>query len=112
MPWHHASVVLLLLLSGVVSAAAMCGNAMLDGTEECDDNNQVDGDGCSSMCTLEPGWTCDQYPPPQSTTMCGSTCGDGMIALGAEECDDGNNALGDGCSDLCLIEDGWWCEGH
>ncbi|EKX50957.1 hypothetical protein GUITHDRAFT_103539 [Guillardia theta CCMP2712] len=27
--------------------------------EQCDDGNQVDGDGCSSTCTIEPGATCD-----------------------------------------------------
>jgi cysteine-rich repeat protein len=25
---------------------------------ECDDGNTVDGDGCSSSCTVETGWTC------------------------------------------------------
>ncbi|EKX47200.1 hypothetical protein GUITHDRAFT_137786 [Guillardia theta CCMP2712] len=27
--------------------------------EQCDDGNQVDGDGCSSTCTIEPGASCD-----------------------------------------------------
>lgn len=26
-------------------------------------------------------------------------------------CDDGNNANGDGCSDVCTIETGWACAG-
>jgi len=30
----------------------VCGNTMLEGTEECDDGNMVDGDGCSANCTL------------------------------------------------------------
>jgi cysteine-rich repeat protein len=25
---------------------------------QCDDGNTVDGDGCSSQCTTEPGWSC------------------------------------------------------
>ena len=25
---------------------------------QCDDNNTLDGDGCSSKCTIEPGWNC------------------------------------------------------
>ena len=28
---------------------------------------------------------------------------------GKETCDDGNNATGDGCSSVCLIEDGYIC---
>lgn len=29
-----------------------CGNGILEGIEECDDGNLVDGDGCDSDCTL------------------------------------------------------------
>lgn len=32
---------------------AVCGNAIMEGDEECDDGNLEDGDGCSSICTLE-----------------------------------------------------------
>lgn len=35
-------------------------------------------------------------------------CGDG-VKSGAEECDDGNLASGDGCSSACLLELGWQC---
>ena len=37
------------------------------GTEECDDGNQISGDGCSSTCQIEPGWTCAQ--PDIGNTM-------------------------------------------
>jgi cysteine-rich repeat protein len=37
-----------------------------------------------------------------------SQCMDGVVDYG-ESCDDGNNAKGDGCSDLCLLEPGWSC---
>jgi cysteine-rich repeat protein len=30
-----------------------CGNAELEPTEECDDGNTADGDGCSASCDLE-----------------------------------------------------------
>ena len=30
--------------------------------EECDDGNNVDGDGCSSSCKIESGFTCTQPP--------------------------------------------------
>ncbi|MHC4698755.1 MAG: DUF4215 domain-containing protein, partial [Planctomycetota bacterium] len=38
-------------------------------------------------------------------------CGDSFI-LGAEQCDDGNTASGDGCSATCAIESGWDCTGE
>lgn len=31
----------------------LCGNGVLDGAEQCDDGNVVNGDGCSAQCTLE-----------------------------------------------------------
>ena len=30
-----------------------CGNNAIEGTEECDDGNLIDGDGCSSTCAIE-----------------------------------------------------------
>jgi cysteine-rich repeat protein len=45
-----------------------CGNGELEGLEECDDNNLIDGDGCDSECKIElepklvctlPGMRCD-----------------------------------------------------
>ncbi len=39
---------------------AICGNAVLEAGEQCDDGNDVEGDGCESDCTLSPGdayWT-------------------------------------------------------
>ncbi len=37
--------------------AARCGDGIVDTGEECDDGNTLDGDGCSSTCTLEAGAT-------------------------------------------------------
>jgi hypothetical protein len=36
-------------------------------------------------------------------------CGDGTLAPAIEECDDGNTTVDDGCSALCLVEEGWQC---
>jgi len=36
-----------------------CGDGIKTGAEPCDDGNLVDGDGCSSTCTVEDGFTCD-----------------------------------------------------
>src|SRR6185437_11144275 len=66
------------------------------------------GDGCSSTCTVESGFTCTTNPGAPST--CATTCGDGIVA-GGEQCDDGNALGGDGCSGSCAIEVGFHCAG-
>jgi cysteine-rich repeat protein len=37
---------------------AECGDGVADLSEECDDGNQRSGDGCSSFCRVEVGWSC------------------------------------------------------
>lgn len=64
-----------------------CGNDVLEDGEECDDGNNVPGDGCDP--------TCKEEIPPE--------CGNGVLEYG-EECDDGNNVPGDGCDPLCKEE--------
>ncbi len=83
-----------------------CGNATVGPAEACDDGNVADGDGCSSMCSVESGWNCTGEP-----SACTTTCGDGTIA-GSEECDDNNTDDSDGCSSTCTVEDGWDCTGE
>ena len=41
-----------------VLASGNCGNAILNVGEECDDGNTADGDGCSAICMVEPGYGC------------------------------------------------------
>jgi fibro-slime domain-containing protein len=72
---------------------------MVEGTEGCDDGNNVPGDGCGIACQVEP--TC-------TDSGCTSECGDGLVL--DEECDDGNLVDGDGCSSTCEIEAGSICE--
>lgn len=74
--------------------------------EECDDGNTLDGDGCSSDCTVEPGYGCF-FGLPDTCRLLG--CGDGIIT-GDETCDDGNAMMGDGCSDTCQVEPAHWCD--
>ena len=62
-----------------------CGNGVVENEEECDDGNDVAGDGCTE-CTLDP------------------FCGDGEVNQEFEQCDDGNNDNGDGCSERCQEE--------
>lgn len=68
-----------------------CGNGILEGVEECDDGNLLDGDDCSAICEIE-----------FSLPVVG-ICGDGTVDSG-EQCDDGNNINGDGCSAMCEDE--------
>ncbi|MCX5740933.1 MAG: myxococcus cysteine-rich repeat containing protein, partial [Proteobacteria bacterium] len=35
-----------------------CGDGTLDFSEQCDDTNTADNDGCSATCRLEPGYAC------------------------------------------------------
>ena len=83
-----------------------CGDDEVSGTEECDDGETADGDGCSASCAIEHGYDCSGAP-----SVCSTTCGDGEVA-GAEECDDGGTADGNGCSASCVIEHGYACAGE
>ncbi|KAM8728606.1 pappalysin-2 [Acanthopagrus schlegelii] len=39
-----------------------CGDGLIQGTEECDDSNLLDGDGCSKKCHKEMGFNCNGEP--------------------------------------------------
>uniref|UniRef100_A0A8C9ZJF3 Pappalysin 2 n=1 Tax=Sander lucioperca TaxID=283035 RepID=A0A8C9ZJF3_SANLU len=39
-----------------------CGDGLIQGTEECDDSNLLDGDGCSKKCHMEMGFKCNGEP--------------------------------------------------
>ncbi len=49
----------------IVQAAAVCGNGTRETGEGCDDQNTGDSDGCSEVCTVEPGFMCDSASPSQ-----------------------------------------------
>jgi cysteine-rich repeat protein len=72
---------IVLKLSGASGGDFPCGNGQVDDGEQCDDGNQVPGDGCRADCTRE-------------------ACGDGILDP-AEGCDDGNTLDGDCCSSAC-----------
>jgi cysteine-rich repeat protein len=55
-----------------------CGNGVVDGSEECDDGNDVATDGCTTECAV-------------------NVCGDAYIYDGVEDCDEGTGN-GGGCS--------------
>lgn len=93
-----------------------CGDGVQDSNEDCDDGNNMSGDGCSADCLLEeslcgderldPGEQCDDgnlNDGDGCSAFCTLEvgCGDGM-KLASEECDDGNSEPNDGCDDCQL----------
>uniref|UniRef100_A0A8C2AQ58 Pappalysin 2 n=1 Tax=Cyprinus carpio TaxID=7962 RepID=A0A8C2AQ58_CYPCA len=50
-----------------------CGDGTLQGTEDCDDGNLLNGDGCSKKCQVEPGFKCHGRP-----SLCYVFEGDGV----------------------------------
>ncbi len=58
--------------SDPTAAGPRCGDGILDPDETCDDGNISSADGCLADCTP-------------------ASCGDGVVWVGAEECDDGED---------------------
>ena len=92
-------------------ACTKCGNSIFisgDG-EQCDDGNDSNGDGCSSSCQIETGYSCDtQSNPLSSCDLCGNN-----KRGGTEGCDDGTDD-DEGCAPGCQMPgnmDGWACSG-
>jgi|GEM_PF-1325696 len=55
-----------------------CGDGKVcttGGVEACDDGGTLDGDGCSAVCGVEPGASCNVAEPSVCTTACGDPCG-------------------------------------
>jgi len=50
------------------AAEAICGNAILEGSEQCDDGNTTSDDGCSNMCISEALPVDNSNPQDQNTT--------------------------------------------
>jgi len=92
-----------------------CGDGETNGNEQCDDGNNQNGDGCSSVCKHE---SCgdgivngsEECDTAGETARCDGDCtyvlcGDEHVNDAAgEECDDGNTNDGDGCSAACKEE--------
>ena len=97
----------------------VCGNGVQEGKEECDDGNDVEGDGCEPGCVntpvcgngmVEVGEVCDdgntengdECSADCSQVTMKAECGNGTTE-GEEQCDDGNDVPGDGCEADCTI---------
>lgn len=83
-----------------------CADANECSLAECGENevciNQLGVLPEDALCECEPG----TVRGPDST--CGSACGNGQRVIG-EECDDGNMVDGDGCTNECLVGEGFAC---
>lgn len=45
-----------------INIGPVCGDGVISGSESCDDSKTQSGDGCSSTCAVENGWTCTGAP--------------------------------------------------
>jgi cysteine-rich repeat protein len=97
---------IMVAFSAYGTAATGCGDGIVGGAEQCDDNNTTSGDGCSGTCTIESGYICTGVP-----SVCTAICGDG-VKVSTEACDDSNTTSGDGCSGTCTVESGYTCTGN
>ena len=70
--------------NGAPSVWQKWGNGIKEGTEGWDDGNTTNLDGCSSIWSIESGWTCNGSTP----SICQKWANG--IKEGAEGCDDGN----------------------
>ncbi|CAD8065646.1 unnamed protein product [Paramecium sonneborni] len=92
----------------------ICGDGLISGIEECDDENQIAEDGCFECkyscqhqcltcqngfcleCDVDDGW--QLIPQGQCISLCGD-----LKVTGNEQCDDGNEINFDGCFDCKYI---------
>jgi len=66
-------------------------------SEACDDGNTNSNDGCSNVCAIEAGYTCNVVAIPNT---CSPICGDGKNMIG-ESCDDGDVSSATKCLGDC-----------
>lgn len=94
--------------------SATCGNGTTEMGEECDDDNGIDTDGCTSRCLaarcgdglIQAGSEACDDANLQNSDACvdacvAASCGDGHLYSGVEACDDNNTTPGDGCPSTC-----------
>ncbi|MBI1816313.1 MAG: DUF4215 domain-containing protein [Deltaproteobacteria bacterium] len=87
---------------------AACGDGTVDPSEQCDDGNTVDGDGCSATCQIETCYRCTGAPSA-CTPNDGAACDDGLFCNGADTCSGGSCsvhgvdpcAAGAECNNVC-----------
>ena len=114
--------------SGSRSCESVWGDGMKSSEEEWDDGNEDSNtDGCTQSCTIDDGYACSggSFSGPDICTLCSTVAGvvsedkrswepiwgDGLRHE-LEEWDDNNLDSDDGCSNTCIIEEGYeWSGG-
>lgn len=87
-------------------AGAVDGEVVVVRVDGRDASGQVVGSGVQTV-SLTPGGVVDAAVSLGAPVV----CGDGLNSVTLEACDDGNAAGGDGCSDVCTVEEGYRCAG-
>lgn len=67
-----------------VPSANVCGNSVIEGSEQCDDGNLVGGDGCSAVCATESGGGSDN-PPAISSVITSTQSTSAVISWSASD---------------------------
>ncbi len=93
---------------------ASCGNGTVEPGEPCDGGGVATAT-CDADCTTPScgDAACNAAAGETAASCaadCATSCGDGLVT-GAEACDDGGSAAGDGCDAACAVEAGWSCDG-
>ena len=74
-----------------LALVSTCGDNNPDLTEECDDGNTLDGDGCSAICQVEPGFVAcakriaTMVGTPGDDTIVGTSGADVIHGLGGND---------------------------
>jgi cysteine-rich repeat protein len=94
--------------AGIAGASTTCNNGIIDGVESCD-GVELAGEDCTTILgdPNAAGLACNADCLGFNTAGCGNVnvCGNGLVEAGvAEQCDDGNVVVGDGCDGACQIE--------
>ena len=80
--------------NGVCPVAAVCGNGSVETSEECDDGNTANGDGCSSSCIVESGFGCSPTTVGSGPSVCDVDTDDDGIQ-DSIDLDDDNDGIPD-----------------
>lgn len=89
-------------------------DGIVDAPEEaCDDGNEVDGDGCSTICAVEPCYTCAGSPSLCAHAPAGTGCPDDGNPCTVGQCDGAGTCVhaptvgGESCDDgdACTLND-------
>ena len=96
-------------MSGASYWYSVWGDGYRVGSEQWDDADTKNGDGCDYQCNVEIGYKCAGGSSLNSDVWT-PICGDGR-RIGSEKWDDNNLTPGDGWSSTWTVESHWTCSG-